>query len=236
MSFVLVAVVTFFAIFTQSVSGFGLGLVSMALLPAFLDIQIAVPLVTLIAICVEITLLLRYRHSFNLRAVGRLSVASLLGIPIGLLALKQVEGDLILRVLGILIALYAVYALLNFRLPTIHNQRWAYGFGFISGILTGLYNVGGPPLVVYGSCRNWSPDEFRGNLQGMFILTSVLVIVGHTLSHNYTPVVWQHFLAAVPAIAAGLLVGILAGRHINPAVFRKIVFLILLLLGLRLVL
>jgi hypothetical protein len=236
MSAIIVASIFFLAAFTQSVSGFGLGLVSMALLPLMIDVRVAVPLVTLAAICVEFTLLLRYRRALNLRAVTRLVVAALVGIPIGLFALKNVDGQIILRLLGVVLAVYAAYALLNLRLPAIQNQRWAYGFGFVSGILTGLYNTGGPPLVIYGTCRRWSPDEFRGNLQGIFIITSCLTIAGHALSQNYTSTVWQHFLAAVPAILAGLLIGYFAARHINPTTFRKIVLVLLGLLGLRLLL
>jgi uncharacterized membrane protein YfcA len=233
---IFVACIVFLAAFTQSVSGFGLGLVSMALLPLLIDVRVAVPLVTLVAISVEFTLLLRFRHSLNLRAVARLVLAALIGIPIGLFALRNVDGQVILRLLGLIIAGYAAYGLLNLKLPAIHNQRWAYGFGFISGILTGLYNTGGPPLVIYGTCRRWSPDEFRGNLQGIFIVTSCLTITGHAISQNYTPTVWQLFLAAVPAILAGLLLGFFAARYIHAETFRKIVLVLLLILGIRLLL
>jgi uncharacterized membrane protein YfcA len=236
MPFVLVFAIVFLAVFTQSVIGFGLALVAMALLPLVIDLRIAVPMVTLIAICVEIVLLLRYRHAFRFHAVARLSAAALVGIPIGLVALKHVDGAIILRVLGAVIAGYAVYALLNLRLPTIQRPQWAYGFGFASGILSGLYNTGGPPLVIYGTFRRWSPDEFRGNLQGIFVVSSVTTIIGHVLSQNYTPLVWQYFFAALPALVAGLLSGFFAARHINPVTFRKIVLVGLLLLGLRLLL
>lgn len=236
MSFVIVASIVFLAALTQSVSGFGLGLVALALLPTVLDLRIAVPLVTLVAICVEFLLLLRYRHALNFRAVTRLVVAALVGIPIGLFALKNVDSPITLRLLGIFIAGYAAYGLLNLTLPIIHNQRWAYGFGFVSGILTGLYNTGGPPLVIYGTSRRWSPDEFRGNLQGIFLITSCFTITGHALSHNYTEIVWQHFLAAVPAIIAGLLLGFFAARYIHAQTFRKIVLALLFILGLRLLL
>lgn len=233
MSFVLVAAVIFFATFTQSVSGFGSGLVAMALLPLILDLRVAAPLVALASFCAECFILLKYRRALRFHNVARLAAASLLGIPFGLLALERVGSDLILRALSIVIMLYSIYALLNLRLPEIRDRRWAYGFGFISGMLAGLYNVGGPPIVIYGACRRWSPDEFRSNLQAFFIVNSVVVIAGHALSQNYTPVVWQHFLAAAPAIIAGALAGFAAASHMNAALFRKVVFVLLLLLGLR---
>jgi uncharacterized membrane protein YfcA len=41
---------------------------------------------------------------------------------------------------------------------------------------------------------------------------------------------------ALPAVAAGLLVGLAASRRINPDVFRRIVFWLLLALGVWLIL
>lgn len=236
MSFIAVAVITFLAIFTQTVSGFGSGLVAMVLLPTFIALRTAVPLVALVSLIGECLILLKYRHALNFRAVVRLAAASLLGIPIGLYALANIGGDLILRLLGLLTATYSLYALLNLRLPAIRQAGWAYGFGFVSGVLAGLYNVGGPPVVIYGTCRRWSPDEFRSNLQAFFIVNSLVVIAGHMLSQNYTLEVGQYFLVALPAVVAGTLAGVIAARYINPLAFRRLVFFVLLLLGLRMLL
>jgi len=78
-----VALVVFVAGFTQSLSGFGSALVAMAVLPGLLGLRTAIPLVAMIAMSVEATLLLRYRSALNLRAVWRLAVASLIGIRWG---------------------------------------------------------------------------------------------------------------------------------------------------------
>src|SRR5688572_29423280 len=160
------ASIIFFAIFTQTVTGFGLGLISTALLSGLIDIGVVGPLVALVGITAEIAILLRYRHALNLPSVGRLSLASVIAVPIGALLLDLMDGQVILRLLGVLVLAYSAYGLLQLRLPTIAHPSWAYGFGFVSGILTGLYNVGGPPLVIYGTCRCWTPAEFRSNLQG----------------------------------------------------------------------
>jgi uncharacterized membrane protein YfcA len=203
------ALIIFFAIFTQSVVGFGTALIAMPLLIEGLGIQVAAPLVATLAIVIEIILLIRYRHAINLRTVGML--------------------------LGILITAYAIYALLKLRLPEIKDPRWAYGFGFAGGVLSGAYNTGGPPVVIYGTCRGWSPAEFRSNLQGYFILNSIIVIISHALAQHYTPFVWQNFLIALPAALLGLLTGISLDKYINPALFRRLVLVMLVILGLNLI-
>jgi len=130
---ILLALIIFFAIFTQSLTGFGLGLVSMALL------------VALVAITSETIILIRYRHAFNLSAVRRLVTASIVGIPLGIIFLRVVSQEIGLTILGLGLVAYGLYALFTPRLPQIRNPRWAYGFGFVAGLLTGAYNTGGPP-------------------------------------------------------------------------------------------
>ena len=230
-----IALIMFFAIFTQTVAGFGTALISMPLLIASLGASVAAPLVALVALIAEIVLLIRYRHAINLRTVGSLSVASLIGIPLGIFVLQRADERFVLTLLGIIITGYALYALLNLRLPEIKHPTWAYGFGFVCGVLSGAYNTGGPPIVIYGSCRRWSPQEFRSNLQGYFLLNSITTIITHTLAQHYTPVVWQSFLFAFPGAMLGLAVGISIDKYINPVLFRKIVMILLVVLGLNLI-
>ncbi len=230
----LVFLIVFIAIFTQAVTGFGLALVSMPLLVLVLDIQVASPLVALIAGVAELLLLLHYRADLNIRAVLRLIVASLVGIPMGMLLLRQVEADVITAVLGIIIIAYAVYALFGLRLPQLAHRFWSYGFGFVAGVLGGAYNISGPPVIIYGNCRQWPPAEFKSNLQGFFVVSSYTIIASHALSGNFSPAVWQNFLIALPATLLALFVGFRVDKFLNPERFRQIVLVVLVVLGISL--
>ncbi len=234
MTELLVLLVVFFAIFTQSVAGFGLGLVSMPLLTQLLGIRMAAPLVALIAITAEVLLLIRYRDDLDFGAVWRLSVASIIAVPLGVMALHRIDSDLILKALGAIVIGYSIYGLSNFHLPEVEHPRWGYGFGFLSGLLSGAYNLAGPPVVIYGNCRRWEPREFKSNLQGFFMLNSLTVIATHALSQSYTRTVFNHYLLAVPAILMGIVVGIALDKRFNPTTFRKIVLVLLVILGLTL--
>lgn len=231
-----IAFVAFLAIFTQSVTGFGLALVSMPLLVGVLGLQTATPLGTLIGATAEIILLIRHREAFNFRSVARLSLASMVGVPVGVFVLGQFDTEIITRLLGILIASYAAYALITPSLPQLAHQGWAYGFGFLAGVLSGAYNTSGPPVVIYGSCRRWQPAEFKSNLQGFFLLNSAMTFLSHAASHNFSQAVWQNYWLALPGIGLGLVVGFLLDKYINPHTFRRVVLVLLLVLGIRLVL
>ncbi len=232
---IFVVLIIFLAVFTQSLSGFGSALVAMALLPELMGMEIATPLVAAMAMTVEACLLLRYRASLNLRAVWRLALASLVGIPLGMLTLKRFDENAAMTILGAVIAAYAIYALFELKPPELSHPAWGFAFGLMAGMLGGAYNTSGPPVVIYGNSRRWLPVEFKSNLQGFFFLNSVLVVSGHALSHNFTQAVIQNYLIALPALALGILAGIGLDRRVNPDAFRKIVLILLLVMGVRMI-
>lgn len=232
---ILVPFVIFLAVFTQSLSGFGSALVAMTLLPMVIRLQIATPLVALVMVCIEIFLLFYYRQAFNWRAVWRLIVASLIGIPIGVVFLSQSDERIGLTFLGVVIVGYALYGLLNIRMPTLSHPGWGYLYGLLAGILGGAYNTSGPSVIVYGNCRGWQAEEFKSNLQGFFVVSSLAIAFGHAWNYNLSPEVWRYFLFSIPAMAIGIIMGTSLDKSINPETFRKIVLVLLIILGVQLI-
>lgn len=166
---ILIAVVALASALIQRLTGFGSGLIPMAVLPGPVGIRTVSPLIALVTTTVDLMMLTRYRAEVWPRAVLPLLLGMALGIPLGILAIRRVDERVILGVLGAVISLYALYALLGFRMPRPEGRPWAWGVGFLAGMLGGAYNTFGPPLIIYGQAREWPPDEFRANLQTLFM-------------------------------------------------------------------
>ena len=98
----------------------------------------------------------------------------------------------------------------------------------------GAYNTSGPPAIIYGNCRKWSLQEFKSNLAGYFLVGSIVVVTSHWMSGNFTPVVWMNFWITLPALFLGFFLGQGMDRWLNPEIFRRIVLVLLVGLGLRL--
>ena len=236
----IVVFIIFLAVFTQSLSGFGVALVAMALLPAVIGIQIATPLVALVMVTIEVFLLIQYRQALNIQAVWRIVIASLVGVPLGILFLSQINEGTAMIVLGVIITGYALYALLNeftnrIHLPRLEHPSWAYISGLVGGMFGGAYNTSGPPVIIYGNCRRWETAEFKSNLQGYFVVSSLVIALGHAWNHNLTSDVWQHYLWSIPAMAVGILAGISLDKYLKPETFRRIVLVLLIVMGIRLI-
>ncbi len=226
--------IVFAGVFVQSVSGFGLALVLMPLIASLLGVNAAAPLVAIIAIVAELTILIRYRESIQLTSIWRLAVASVLAVPVGVWGLAWLPARIALTGLGLVVVGYAIYALLRLRLPRLEHPNWAFFFGACAGLLSGAYNTSGPPYVIYGSCRRWEPAEFKGNLQSVFLISGTTAILSHALAGHYTAEIARYWLLALPAIGLGLWAGGRLDKKLNPILFRQIILWLLLILGLRL--
>jgi len=230
----LLALILFLGAFTQSMTGFGSALVAMALLPSLLGLPVAAPIVAATGLVLESMLTLRYRQSLRVDAIWRVLVASLIAVPFGVMLLRHMDERVALFVLGLLLVVYSLYALFGFRLPDLAHPMWAWVTGLLSGLFGGAYNTAGPPIVVYGNCRGWDAAQFKSNLSSFFVINSLVVTVSHFASGNFTPDVTRTILFCLPATVLGFILGQSMDRWLDPVRFRKIVLVLLTILGARL--
>lgn len=230
----LVIFTVFFAAFTQGLVGFGFSLIGMPILSELIGIREAAPLIALGGGVVVVLILAKYRQEFNLRSVGKLALGSLFGIPVGIYGIQVIDEQITRKILGIVIGGYGIYSLMKFQLPRFKRTFWVYLMGFMSGILGGAYNTSGPPVIIYGHSRGWQPKKFIANLQGYFLVVTGIIIVSHILAQNITTEVIQSFWVILTPTLAGIWLGSRLGDSVSPEMFRKLVMILLILIGFRL--
>lgn len=224
----------------QSLAGFGFALVAIALLPFFLDLQVAVPLVLVMSLASSLSLWLYYWDSFNWKAIAPLALSALVSIPIGLAGLHYVPEEIARKLLGSFIVLYVGYDILRlmvpmFSPPALDSPYWAYVFGGMSGLLTGALTTGGPPLVMYANSKEWSPAEFKGNLPGVYVVAIAFALAGHYFEGHLTFELWQIALWSAPLFIVGTTVGIMLSNRIDTDSFKRIILSLLGMIGLKLI-
>lgn len=231
----LVFIVIWVALLVQGLVGFGSALISMPILAQALGVSTAAPLFALCVLIGEGIMIVRHRKAFRFASVWRLMIAAVIAIPIGIRAAHIVPQNITLFLLGVITFGFALYSLVGPQIPALKDKRWAFGFGFVAGLLSGAYNTGGPPYVIYGTTQRWSQSEFKANIQSVFLISSLTVCVSHFLNGNFKPEVLHLFTFALPAIPLGLGIGFILEPFISPVFFRKAVLVLLLILGLTLI-
>jgi hypothetical protein len=236
MQLVTFAAIITLACFVQAVAGFGLPMVATPVLVALFGIRATVPLIAIVILELQLLMIVRYHMALNVQTVWRISAAAILGIPVGVLFLSRLPETITITLLGVLLIIYVLYSSFNFPVPALKKPNWTYFFGFLSGMGGGAYNMAAPPMIIYADTQRWEPKLFKGNLQGCFLIITVVAILTHAISGNVTGDVLQKSLIAIPFVLTGSVAGFYLDRFINPAVFRKIVLGLLLILGINLAL
>lgn len=230
-----ILLVVFASALVRTVSGFGNALVAMPLLAlAGISMQTATPLVALLSLVLAVCILLQNWKKVDFRSAWRLLAATALGIPIGTFIVKSAYEDVGKILLALIIIGFSGYSLAKPKLIALKNERMAYPFGFIAGILGGAYNSNGPPVVIYGTLRKWRPDEFRATLQGYFLPSSVIIVAGHALGGLWSPAVLNYFLISLPVTLLAAWIGKSLHRFIPPGRFDRLIHIMLLLIGILL--
>ena len=220
--------------FVQSAFGFGFALLSMPLLTLLVDVQLARPLVALLALVSAVGIVARNYRDIDFRSAWRLVAASMVGIPLVMWALPRAPKGWVEAALGILLIIFGAFNLTDPKLPHIENENWSYPLGFIAGVLGGAYNTNGPPVVLYGMLRRWSPPVFRATIQGYFLPVTMAVIVGHKLNGALTIPTLMLAAICLPFVAAAVVAGGYVNKRISPDSFKRALNVLLIVLGLML--
>jgi hypothetical protein len=216
--------IIFISAFIRSAIGFGDAVVAMPLLAMVMGLKTASPLVAFMGPTISLLILAGSWRKIELRSAGRLVIASLLGIPLGIYGLARLpEGPLKIG-LGLLILLYGLFGLARPRARIRNERPWLpWTVGVTAGVLGGAYNTNGPPVVAYGMLKGWPPEGLRATLSGYFLPTGLMVLAGHGLAGMWTAEVLTSYLWSLPAIVLGVLLGGLLNKRIPHALFARLV-------------
>ena len=221
-SIVMLAVI-FFATFVRAALGFGEALIGVPLLALFIPLQVAVPVMVLISITVSTLVLLRDWRHVHLRSAGWLILSTLIGTPFGLVLLTRANAALVKAGLGVVLVGFVAFSRLARRGDGLRDDRFAWPFGLGAGVLGGAYGMNGPPVVMYGALRGWSPERFRATLQGYFLPASLASMLGYWLTDLWTWEVTRDYLAALPAVLGAILLGRAVHGRLSPHGFLRAV-------------
>ena len=221
----------------QSAVGFGFGLFATPLL-----MYVGHPLPNAIAITIISSLAQTLIGSWRLRthipwrpAFGAAAVRTAVAV-LGLLALKKLTALTISDVKLVVGAVVCLaVGLQSVRMRPVESLHWAWGaFAFsTSGFLAGLCGMGGPPLVLWALAHDWPSQRTRGFLFATFASS----IPGHIalLCFTFGMDIARSAgigLLMLPATFLGAAIGMPLGNRIEKQLLRRIVYVLLLGIGL----
>jgi hypothetical protein len=221
------------AYWVRGVAGFGSGLIAVPLLTLAWPVPLVVPLVVA----------LDYLGSAGqgARNVGQVAWREQLvlipfmvvGVAVGLWALRAVSTGALARVLGGFVIAYAVYQMLPGR-ELRASRAAATGCGFLGGLVGTVFGTGGPFYVIYLNLRGLERSAFRATFAMNFLIDGGVRLAAFAAAGLFGRQVLTYLLAAIPIAGAGLYVGGRIQTGLSPRVFQIVIRVLLLASGLAL--
>ncbi len=202
--------------FVSGISGFGYALAATPLCSMVIAPGEAVVLITLCGVTPAVQNFVTFRRDVDLVVARRMLVASLAGMPLGLVVLEAF-GDVPLRLtIGITTLSIAMLLLVGVELRRANAYTDA-ALGFVSGVLNTSVGTNGPPLVIGLRAHNLEIPRFRGTISALFVIAQVVALVLFGVRGRiHLDLVWLA-LAVVPmemlVIWAGQRVSLRLGRR-----------------------
>jgi len=215
--------------------GFGSGLISVSLWALlFGDIQLFVPVFLLLCLPTEIIISMKDFKKINMSKTAVFLFFIVPALVIGTWLLRFSSQPWMLLLLAAVIITVAVYYFLFEEKQNVHlvYSKWYIAlFGIVSGLMGGLFNMSGPPLVFYFKSIGFTKAEFRASLLGIFFIMSFVRLVTYISFGFYTTTTLNTVVILMPFALVGMVLGMILHHHLNEHMFKKIASIILFLTG-----
>jgi len=117
----------------------------------------------------------------------------------------------------------------------LQSRTAAIVLGSAAGIFGGAFDVQGPPLCVYGDAKGWSPAKFRNTVLAVVCLNSAFVVAIDFFEGALGDFYYSYFcLTSLPGVLLGVVAGQYASKRIDPVLFKNLVLIMCLGLGVQL--
>ena len=199
-----VFIVTAFASFLQTITGFGFALAAAPLLAFFMDPKEAIMLVLATGLITKIMLLTGKKLQGQFVDIIPLFLASLAGTLPGAYIITFISADALKACIGLTLLITTCAMSANYTVQ-FKKPKFAQGMaGVISGFLGATTSLSGPPLVLYYLNENAEKDRLRANLTRYFLLGNLATLI---LSYGFGTLQPSSLIlpvaASMPALAFG---------------------------------
>ena len=228
---IIVFSVIFIAGCVQGMTSFGFSLLSLPILSMIIDIKVTVPMLVIFSLIMNSIILYKIRKHMKLKDIYLLIVVAALATPLGAKLLINVDKEVLQVFVGILVTLSAILLHYGYKI-NIKNEKLVHiPLGFMSGLLNGSVSLSGPPVILFLTNQGVDKQVFRATLTAFFWILNVITIVTFYFNNLITGEVVQMTSITVPALVAGVLLGVYFGNKVKDQIFKKITTIMIISMG-----
>jgi len=165
------------------------------------------------------------------RIIFELAVSGFVGMMLGIYTLKFGNPEILKQVLGGFIIVYALHAIVRDK-KIVEFQRMGWFFGLIGGYFSGLFNTGGPLYVTYINNKLHDTHIIRATILGVLGFINISRLPLLVFNEMIDKSILSLSAIMIPIMLLSIYIGNIVYTKINQFIFKKILFLLLLVVGL----
>ena len=227
---------TFIGGVTTGLAGFAMGLVVSGVWLHILTPLQTASLIVGYGLLVQAYGIWKLRHALDWRNVAPFIVGGAIGVPVGTAALAYVNPAVLRFAVGLLLAVYSSYSLARPALKPMHaGPVTETGVGVLNGFIGGLTGLAGVIITIWCQLRGWPKDTQRTIFQPVIFAAFALTAISLTYAGAVTAETTKLYLYGLPLVGLGTWTGLKLYGHLDDAMFRRVILILLLISGLTLV-
>ena len=215
----------------QGCLGFGFAFISLPVFAVFIAPAVATPVIVILSLILNLIVISSCLGSANRKIIIWMLVGGIAGTPVGAQILRHVDASAYSLLAGVVITGAAILFLFEKRCPLTEKIQNYISVGLVSGILNASIGLSGPPVVLFLSNQAIQKDVIRATMIGYFLLINGITLVWFIHQQLITGEVLACMQYFAPVVIIGTIIGIMVSRFIAENFFRKIVLLLVAMIG-----
>lgn len=222
-------IIIFVSSVLQTSTGFGFSILATPFLILIFDVREAIQINLLLSLVISAVVIYRIRRDVDWAIFKRLSIGSIVGLPVGIGIFLIVNMTWLKMVVGVMILVLTILLILKFR--SRQTTRRDFVIGGLSGAFTTSIGMPGPPILLYFSGAGITKEMLRATTLAFYLVIYAASFMVQIVFAGTSTIVWTQSLYALPVVLIGLILGEWLFPKINQDQFRLFVYGLLLFTG-----
>lgn len=245
--YVLVGLMQVLGFFVQGTTGFGCTVIAAPVTNGILGTAVGVPYGTIIAIPFLYYLGVKGRKYTSWKDLAKIVLLCAPGILVGQYLFYQISPQTAKICIGGMILIIAIMNIHKHIVKpiilkensdevvadTLGRKIFRYGCLILGGIVHGAFTIGGPLITVYTLEAVQDKKKFRNTMTSLWCVLNTWNAFNQYRNGAFTPELGSSLLVGLPLAAIGFFLGMKFLEKINREQFLRIVYMVLLLIGIN---
>jgi uncharacterized membrane protein YfcA len=213
--------------FVRGFSGFGSALIYVPSVAAIFEPQIAAATLLMIDVVCGIAFAVREVPRCNWSEVVPITIAAIVAIPVGTIALLVVDPTILRWVIAIFVLAMISVIAAGWRYHGPHVRPIAVGAGLMAGFFGGAFQMEGPPAVLFWLGGDKSASLVRANLMVFIALAGIAMFTVYAIAGLLTrEAIGLSFWLFWPFVLA-MAIGARLFRFASEHTYRRVAYILI---------